>query len=436
MGIRSPNLLCQTPSRATGPRARFDEDDPFGRLAPAPLPDPRADPEPDRIDAPVGRNATNRRLDVAKVETLLAKRGYLDLKPTDGATGYFGGRALEAVEKFQRDSGLAVDGRLDPDGPTLTALRAPVAGNPAKALAAPASPQGAKTGVQKTAAAAPALLLGLPLLGAAAAEAGKRAQQWWDRPANDDGRQGDATSAANPRLPGGKTPPLPGYAPAPDHGPDILADPPAGKKQPDPGLVPPTIPKNWPGFTPEQRKAIVEVFPDEARALLAAIILESRGTPKTQRQVDFGIKTIYDWLKEESFEGVKHTGGGHHPDSGRYRKEQVVKRPGERGLTGSARPDGTLRAQLDRQEFVIDLQHQDVLIDGVTPSKREREARDRLIRNRTIDEALHALVEIGKQKTLSEEEWQGYAERMIRQPLSDLFEPYRKTPRGDGDKHE
>ncbi|MCP5367166.1 MAG: peptidoglycan-binding protein [Hyphomicrobiales bacterium] len=74
------------------------------------------------LSAPVGAGGANRRGDVVKVEALLANTGHHDLRPTDGPTGYGGPRLDEAIRGYQKETGLEVDGRLDPGGPTLASL--------------------------------------------------------------------------------------------------------------------------------------------------------------------------------------------------------------------------------------------------------------------------------------------------------------------------
>lgn len=71
------------------------------------------------VVAPSGGD--NTRPDVAKVQTLLGKAGYLDLG-RDGPSGYANPATDTAIRKFQRDKGLAVDGILKPGGPTISAL--------------------------------------------------------------------------------------------------------------------------------------------------------------------------------------------------------------------------------------------------------------------------------------------------------------------------
>lgn len=76
----------------------------------------------DVLTGSVGRNGTNNRLDVAKVESLLGTHGYFDLDATGGPTGYAGVRLENATKRFQKDKGLRVDGRLAPGGETIMTL--------------------------------------------------------------------------------------------------------------------------------------------------------------------------------------------------------------------------------------------------------------------------------------------------------------------------
>jgi hypothetical protein len=89
------------------------------------------------IVAPSGGD--NTRPDVAKVQTLLGKVGYLDLGQ-DGPSGYANPATDTAIRKFQKDKGLAVDGVLKPGGPTITALGGLLGGTtPASSTAQPKS---------------------------------------------------------------------------------------------------------------------------------------------------------------------------------------------------------------------------------------------------------------------------------------------------------
>lgn len=78
---------------------------------------------PKILKASVGDYGKNHRRDVAKTEQLLGKAGTLDLKPTDGPTGFWGSRTSDATKAFQKQNGLEVDGQINPNGETIQALR-------------------------------------------------------------------------------------------------------------------------------------------------------------------------------------------------------------------------------------------------------------------------------------------------------------------------
>ncbi len=98
------------------------EPTPFGRLPEAGKEQPFDMSKPFDLSKAVGHGGNNGRADVAKIETLLGLAGTLDLKKTDGPTGYAGQRLLDAIRTYQKHNGLSVDGRLNPGGQTLQAL--------------------------------------------------------------------------------------------------------------------------------------------------------------------------------------------------------------------------------------------------------------------------------------------------------------------------
>jgi hypothetical protein len=63
--------------------------------------------------------ATNTARDVAKLETLFAAAGSLDLAASDGPTSTLDPRFGTAVHGFQNGNDLRVDGLINPDGSTL-----------------------------------------------------------------------------------------------------------------------------------------------------------------------------------------------------------------------------------------------------------------------------------------------------------------------------
>ncbi|HTH16126.1 MAG TPA: BPSL0067 family protein [Magnetospirillum sp.] len=79
-------------------------------------------PQPFRLQGTVAPSGgDNTRADVAKVQTLLGKAGYLDLGQ-DGPSGYANPGTDKAIRDFQQDNGLEVDGVLKPGGPSITKL--------------------------------------------------------------------------------------------------------------------------------------------------------------------------------------------------------------------------------------------------------------------------------------------------------------------------
>lgn len=134
------------------PFASLDDDeqntrDPFGRVMPKAEPDHGISNlgNPAVLEQPVGEQGKNVRRDVAKIETMLGQAGTLDLKKTDGPTGYWGERTREATRTFQKQDGLKVDGQINPGGETVRAL-SKIAGSVTKALVSTARHPGAGRG--------------------------------------------------------------------------------------------------------------------------------------------------------------------------------------------------------------------------------------------------------------------------------------------------
>ncbi len=98
--------------------------DPFSRIPVPRQPDPEIEniQKLFRLTGSVGMTASNNRRDVAKIEILMDRTGYLDLRQTDGPTGYYGERLKQAVEKFQKDHNLKKDGLVRPQGETIRKL--------------------------------------------------------------------------------------------------------------------------------------------------------------------------------------------------------------------------------------------------------------------------------------------------------------------------
>jgi peptidoglycan hydrolase-like protein with peptidoglycan-binding domain len=135
--IRAPFFVPEPMRPAEKPAGFFhmqakqteDDRDPFGRVPPKPKPEPELTNLGDasKLSSPVGEQGKNDRRDVAKVETMLGRTGALDLKKTDGPTGYWGERTREATRAFQKQNGLKVDGDIGPK--TTDAFRSALAEN-------------------------------------------------------------------------------------------------------------------------------------------------------------------------------------------------------------------------------------------------------------------------------------------------------------------
>lgn len=67
----------------------------------------------------VGRGRANQRSDVIKIESLLGRAGLFDVERLDGPLGYANEQLDKPIRDFQRKNGLAVDGYLRPEGPTI-----------------------------------------------------------------------------------------------------------------------------------------------------------------------------------------------------------------------------------------------------------------------------------------------------------------------------
>ncbi len=71
------------------------------------------------LDDWVGPNHPCGRRDIARLEAILANSGDYSLERTQGPTGYWGLALDKGIRAYQQRNGLAVDGVLRPDGPTI-----------------------------------------------------------------------------------------------------------------------------------------------------------------------------------------------------------------------------------------------------------------------------------------------------------------------------
>lgn len=99
--------------------------DPFGRMTPDDGSQDRFRDMPDitLLESAVGPSDDNRPDDVAKVEIMLDQSGLLNLRETDGPTGFYGERLRQAISALQRKLGLTENGRIAPGDPAHMALQ-------------------------------------------------------------------------------------------------------------------------------------------------------------------------------------------------------------------------------------------------------------------------------------------------------------------------
>ena len=81
------------------------------------------DLDPFSLSGSVGRFGDNDRGDVIKAQVLFGNTGDYDLAALGAPTGWPGGGLDQAMQRFQKDRGLTVDGIMLPGGETLQALQ-------------------------------------------------------------------------------------------------------------------------------------------------------------------------------------------------------------------------------------------------------------------------------------------------------------------------
>jgi peptidoglycan hydrolase-like protein with peptidoglycan-binding domain len=94
------------------------------------------DLDPFSLSGSVGRFGDNDRNDVIKAQVLFGNTGDYDLAALGAPTGWPGGELDQAMQRFQKDRGLTVDGIMLPGGETLQALQGEL-GNRLKGYAVP-----------------------------------------------------------------------------------------------------------------------------------------------------------------------------------------------------------------------------------------------------------------------------------------------------------
>lgn len=125
---------------------------------------------------------------------------------------------------------------------------------------------------------------------------------------------------------------------------------------------------------PGQREAILETFPIDDSLSRWIVMENSRGDDETQAKTDILIELYTDAYKRRGIK-AKHLHGGRTAERKEKRKERYIK-PTD-GI-GAARPDGSFQIGEREDNAWDDFNTVDNLVDGVTPSARERRALEKI----------------------------------------------------------
>ncbi len=305
---------------------------------------------PFQLNKPVGSAYSHDFDDVAKTKKALSDLGHFET-PKYGATRFPDTPLFDAIKSFQKSRGLAVDGVMKPDGPTVSELsrvlaersprRRPIFDTARNPIASPlmdsagaplpprsgAEPKPKPPKVRDQVALGPAAAM-LPLvLGAAARAALQRALQ---------ATVGGVATAATGSLKGDaletplgdqtKTPPLAKRT-------DIATPPPP---------TPPSEPQDGPGPTktefpakppfkpidlsrpfPVESEPTIYVHPMPSKEMTGGMVLDRNEREDTKAQID----RIRDEVIEEKPD-LDHIGGGRDPETGEDIKEFRTPGPG------------------------------------------------------------------------------------------------------------
>lgn len=357
--------------------------DPFGRLGrgtwghrPEPAPeDDDPDPEVNRLrrawqrngyftdaeilllDNGVGRGQPNNRADVARIEAALHRAGHYDVGDTNGPTGYFGPPQEEAIKAFQQQAGLTVDGWLGRDGETAQAL---VAAQPdiGDVVMSDASDVNIMPGDDDKP------------VDVAQALPKQKEEADMRRRMTPPPFQGTRKSLLDPpmivQIPRPVPFALPGQRPANSNAPKASSVAPAPASLPTvreeqpvqpPGILPSGMrmvgrdgnaSPELPSLADYQRekKSFADFIADGVAAEMAKRSNNpdgSRGNKWTVLGNNIVARECRNVINEEIQKGfdVDHKAGAYKDGGAEYLKEEVLKKPGETGLLGSAKPDFT-----------------------------------------------------------------------------------------------
>ncbi|MEQ8228760.1 MAG: peptidoglycan-binding domain-containing protein [Rhodospirillales bacterium] len=381
---------------------------------------------PFRLKQTIGETYNMDLEDALNTKHALAQIGHLE--PPEAGLDEFPDRPMiEAVKSFQRDQGLAEDGIMKPDGPTLERLNesltqaqpsAPrtqtssrsiepsnpldrhLSSLPARPGAAPQNPikkEDLPEGTQVAVAPAIPFLLGLAgraiagqaARGTAGAAAAGAAGALMNKAIQEPAR--DTSKARMDMAP--PMPPQPGYEPPDMPLPDRTESLPTAKVN--------ELKETYPVL--KEIDVVLEGFPDQRDELIQILILQagSRGTPPTQDRNNFLLDRYLKKLKSMNIPRG-HAGGGTSQESGYQKEHHFKKKDG----VGARRSDGRVWVAPTLEDlFWEDIQTVDTLVDGETLTKREDDALQDIKIHKEKDNELGGVTTYPKHSAMPLDEW-------------------------------
>jgi hypothetical protein len=362
-----------------------------------------AAPEDAVLRQSVGDGGENNPEDVVTVKRVLGTTGHLKYDRTASPPPFIDAKTVAALTDFQNETNLLPDGRTDPDGETLAALRKLLEENPDGRSSAEAQVALGPALIPLflfLARAAPHILNAArqtPAIIAANESAKKLAEQDRKRRSRADGR---SEFRGHPPQ-GTRTENIPLD---PDEFGDgreeFPSEPPGkndGKLEGRPTDPAPVTPETFP--LPENPENLVQIFPGGSAKPEIPFIIERKGDEPV-RALNAAFARLFEKLGKRY--GIVHVGGSRDAD-GNEIPETHLKNKDTGGLKGGSFPDITF--EIPGLKFTIRfyVNTADHLVDGVTLSTRERKAAERILINMEDYAALLTIPKPGADETIDME---------------------------------
>lgn len=352
------------------------------------------------LQASVGEGGENDAADVIAAKRALGTLGYLKYDRTAPPSPFIDAQTVAALTKFQNDTKLFPDGRANPDGGTIEALR--------ELLEEKSNRPGSD---ETEVAVGPALIPLFMLLartaphlakfarGAAAAGAvGNAARQAGDQTLQ---RPGEADTEQNFRGDRSEGIKLEHIPPDPSQfgsGTEFPAEDPEGydgKHEGQPTEPFTHIPAGFP--IPDNPEDLVTLLPGNTDQPQLPLLIERRGKEST-RAFNAGVTRAFEAVGKKIGLKIKHIGGSRDPD-GREIPETHFKNRDTGGLKGGSFSDMTFLIS-GKQDILVVVNTVDTRADGMTPTTREENNAIKLDYNMKANAVLITLPKAGPDQTI------------------------------------